>query len=94
MIHWLFDKVPDISGYVKGTKVTLNFWNQTESRKSAILSKMPPPARENEEIVAKEALNNLESGIIFHYEIALDRETRKKLAGGGSLCCHTLRLCS
>lgn len=42
---------------------------------------MPPLARENEEIVVKEALNNLESGIIFHYDIALDRETRKKLAG-------------
>ena len=51
----------------------------------------------------------LESGIIFHYDIALDRKTRKKLAGegveiisfhpeamragGGSLRCHTLRLC-
>ncbi|WP_440945740.1 dimethylarginine dimethylaminohydrolase family protein [Methanosarcina sp. T3] len=51
----------------------------------------------------------LESGTIFHYDIALDRETRKKLAeegveiipfhpeallaGGGSLRCHTLRLC-
>lgn len=29
------------------------------SRKGAILSKMRPPARENEEIVVKEALNNL-----------------------------------
>ena len=51
----------------------------------------------------------LESGTIFHYDTALDRETIKKLekesveiipfhpdamrAGGGSLRCHTLRLC-
>lgn len=51
----------------------------------------------------------LESGTIFHYDIALDQETKKKLAregveiipfhpealsaGGGSLRCHTLRLC-
>jgi arginine deiminase len=51
----------------------------------------------------------LESGTIFHYDIALDRETTKNLekegveiipfhpdamlAGGGSLRCHTLRLC-
>lgn len=51
----------------------------------------------------------LESGTIFHYDIALDKETKRKLAyegveiipfhpeallaGGGSLRCHTLRLC-
>lgn len=51
----------------------------------------------------------LESGTIFHYETALDQKTRKNLenegveiipfsadairAGGGSLRCHTLRLC-
>ena len=51
----------------------------------------------------------LESGTIFHYETALDQKTRKSLenegveiipfsadairAGGGSLRCHTLRLC-
>ncbi len=51
----------------------------------------------------------LESGTIFHYDIALDQKTRKTLldegveiipfhpealcAGGGSLRCHTLRLC-
>ncbi len=50
----------------------------------------------------------LKSGVIFHYDIALNRETKKKLltrgieiipfhpdailAGGGSLRCHTLRL--
>lgn len=51
----------------------------------------------------------LESGTIFHYETALDKKTKKNLenegveiipfgadalrAGGGSLRCHTLRLC-
>jgi arginine deiminase len=51
----------------------------------------------------------LESGTMVHYDISLDRETREKLAnegveiipfhpeamraGGGSLRCHTLRLC-
>ena len=51
----------------------------------------------------------LESGTIFHYDTALDEETKTKLtqegveiipfhpesllAGGGSLRCHTLRLC-
>ena len=51
----------------------------------------------------------LESGSIFHYDIAFDLKTRKNLenegveiipfhpdallAGGGSLRCHTLRLC-
>jgi arginine deiminase len=51
----------------------------------------------------------LDSGTIFHYDIALDQETGRKLAkegveiipfhpeamlaGGGSLRCHTLRLC-
>lgn len=51
----------------------------------------------------------LESGTIVHYDIALDQETREELAneeveiilfhpkamraGGGSLRCHTLRLC-
>lgn len=89
--HWLYDKVPDVSGYVKehtryqellesnGVKVyeladhveenidlisrlpNLTFLHDTAviSRKGAILSKMRPPARENEEIVVKEALNKL-----------------------------------
>ncbi len=89
--RWLFDKVPDISGYVEehrsyqellesnGVKVyeledhvdenvdmirkmpNLTFLHDIAviSRKGAILSKMRPPARENEEIVVKEALNNL-----------------------------------
>jgi arginine deiminase len=89
--HWLYDKVPDIPGYVKehrsyqgllesnGVKVyelgdyvdenvdlirkmpNLTFLHDTAviSLKGAILSKMRPPARENEEIVVKEALNNL-----------------------------------
>jgi len=51
----------------------------------------------------------LESGTIFHYDIALDQETKRELesqgveiisfhpeamhSGGGSLRCHTLRLC-
>ncbi len=89
--HWLYDEVPDISGYVKehrqyqellesnGVRVyelsdhvdenlellrkmpNLTFLHDTAviSRKGALLSKMRPPARENEEIVVKEALNNL-----------------------------------
>jgi arginine deiminase len=88
---WLYDKVPEISGYVKehmryqellesnGVKVyelagyveenidlisrlpNLTFLHDTAviSRKGAILSKMRPPAREKEEVVVKEALNNL-----------------------------------
>lgn len=89
--HWLYDKVPEISGYIKehmryqellesnGIRVyeladhveenmglisrlpNLTFLHDTAviSRKGAILSKMRPPAREKEEIVVKEALNNL-----------------------------------
>ena len=89
--HWLYDKVPEVSGYVKehmryqellesnGVKVyeladyveenidlisrlpNLTFLHDTAviSRKGAILSKMRPPAREKEEVVVKEALNNL-----------------------------------
>lgn len=89
--HWLYDKVPEISGYVKehmmyqellesnGIKIyeladhveknvdlisrmpNLTFLHDTAviSRKGAILSKMRPPARENEEIVVREALNKL-----------------------------------
>lgn len=89
--HWLYDKVPETSEYVKehmqyqellesnGVKVyeladhveenielinrlpNLTFLHDIAviSRKGAILSKMRPPARENEEIVVKEALNKL-----------------------------------
>lgn len=89
--HWLYDKVPEISGYVKehtsyqellesnGVRVyeladhvdesidlisrmpNITFLHDTAviSRKGAILSKMRPPARENEEVVVKEALKNL-----------------------------------
>lgn len=89
--HWLYDKVPEISGYIRehmryqellesnGVKIyeladhveenmdlinrlpNLTFLHDTAviSRKGAILSKMRPPAREKEEIVVKEALNNL-----------------------------------
>lgn len=89
--QWLYDKVPDISGYVEehknyqellesnGVKVyeladhveenrylirkmpNITFLHDTAviSRKGAMLSKMRPPAREKEEIVVKEALDNL-----------------------------------
>jgi arginine deiminase len=89
--HWLYDKVPETSGYVKehmqyqellesnGIKVyelsnhveekldlisrlpNITFLHDTAviSRKGAMLSKMRPPARENEEIVVKEALSRL-----------------------------------
>lgn len=89
--HWLYDAVPDISGYIEehrqyqdllesnGVRVyeladhvdenrelirkmpNLTFLHDTAviSRKGALLSKMRPPARENEEIVVKEALNKL-----------------------------------
>lgn len=89
--HWLYDRVPEISEYVKehmryqellesnGVRVyeladyveenidlisrmpNLTFLHDTAviSRKGAILSKMRPPARENEEVVVKEALNKL-----------------------------------
>lgn len=89
--QWLYDKVPNIPGYVEehrtyqkllesnGIKVyeledyvdenvdlirrmpNLTFLHDTAviSRKGAILSKMRPPARENEEVVVKEALKNL-----------------------------------
>jgi arginine deiminase len=88
---WLYDKVPDISGYIQehrtyqallesnGVKVyeltdhveenkdlmqkmpNITFLHDTAviSRKGALLSKMRPPAREKEEVVVKEALNNL-----------------------------------
>jgi len=89
--QWLYDKVPDTSGYIEehrnyqellesnGVKVyeladhveenidmirkmpNITFLHDIAviSGKGAILSKMRPPARENEEIVVKEALNNL-----------------------------------
>ncbi|KKG12728.1 dimethylarginine dimethylaminohydrolase family protein [Methanosarcina sp. 2.H.A.1B.4] len=89
--HWLYDEVPDVSGYIEehrryqellesnGVRVyeladhvtenrdmisrmpNITFLHDTAviSRKGAILSKMRPPARENEEVVVKEALNNL-----------------------------------
>lgn len=89
--HWLYDKVPDIPGYVEehrayqellesnGVKIyeledyvdenvaligkmpNLTFLHDTAviSRKGAILSKMRPPARESEEIIVREALDNL-----------------------------------
>lgn len=97
--HWLYDKVPEISGYVKehmryqellesnGVKVykledhveenielisrmpNLTFLHDTAviSRKGAILSKMRPPARENEEVVVKEALNKLGIPILSEF---------------------------
>lgn len=89
--HWLYDKVPEIPGYIKehrkyqellesnGVRVyelgdyvnenkglitklpNLTFLHDTAviSGKGAILSRMRPPAREREEVVVKEALNNL-----------------------------------
>ncbi len=89
--YWLYDKVPDIPGYIEehrqyrellesnGVKVhelsdyveenkaligkmpNLTFLHDTAviSEKGAMLSRMRPPARENEEVVVKEALNRL-----------------------------------
>ncbi len=97
--HWLYDKVPDISGYIKehrsyqdllesnGVKVyelgdyvdenidlirkrpNLTFLHDTAviSGKGAILSRMRPPAREKEEVVVKEALNNLGIPILSEF---------------------------
>lgn len=98
--HWLYDKVPDIPGYVEehrryqellesnGVKVyeledyvdenvdqirkmpNLTFLHDIAviSRKGAILSKMRPPARENEEIVVREALNNLGVPVLKEFD--------------------------
>lgn len=97
--YWLYDQVPNISGYVEehrsyqellesnGVKVyeledyvdenvnlicempNLTFLHDIAviSRKGAILSKMHPPARENKEIVVKEALNNLGISILKEF---------------------------
>lgn len=97
--YWLYDKVPDISGYIKehrsyqellesnGVKVyeledyvneginlirkmpNLTFLHDTAvvSGKGAILSRMRPPAREKEEVVVKEALNNLGIPILSEF---------------------------
>jgi len=97
--HWLYDKVPDISGYIKehrsyqdllesnSVKVyelgdyvdenidlirkrpNLTFLHDTAviSGKGAILSRMRPPAREKEEVVVKEALNNLGIPILSEF---------------------------
>ncbi|AKB35321.1 Arginine deiminase [Methanosarcina siciliae C2J] len=97
--HWLYDEVPDISGYVEehrqyqgllesnGVRVyelsdhvdenrelirkmpNLTFLHDTAviSGKGALLSKMRPPARENEEVVVKEALNNLGIPILSEF---------------------------
>ena len=97
--QWLYDRVPDISGYIEehrnyqeilesnGIKVyeltdhveenlelvrkmpNLTFLHDTAviSKKGAILSKMRPPARENEEIVVKEALGNLGIPILSEF---------------------------
>lgn len=97
--YWLYDKVPEISGYIKehksyqellesnGVKVyeledyvdenkdqikklpNLTFLHDIAviSGKGAILSRMRPPARQNEEIVVKEALNNLGIPILSEF---------------------------
>jgi arginine deiminase len=97
--YWLYDKVPEISGYIKehrsyqellessGVRIyeledyvdenidlitkmpNLTFLHDTAaiSRKGAILSRMRPPAREKEEIVVKEALNNLGIPILSEF---------------------------
>ncbi len=97
--HWLYDKVPEISGYIKehrnyqkllesnGVRVyeledyvdentglikkmpNLTFLHDTAviSGKGAILSRMRPPAREKEEVVVKEALNNLGIPILSEF---------------------------
>jgi len=97
--YWLYDKVPDISGYIKehksyqellesnGVRVyelgdyvdenkdlikklpNLTFLHDIAviSGKGAILSRMRPPARQNEEIVVKEALNNLGIPILSEF---------------------------
>jgi arginine deiminase len=97
--HWLYDKVPDISGYIKehksyqellesnGVRVyelgdyvdenidlirkmpNLTFLHDAAviSGKGAILSRMRPPAREKEEVVVKEALNNLGIPILSEF---------------------------
>ena len=97
--HWLYDKVPDISGYIEehrsyqellesnGVRVyelednvdenidlirkmpNLTFLHDTAviSGKGAILSRMRPPAREKEEVVVKEALNNLGIPILSEF---------------------------
>jgi arginine deiminase len=67
------------------------------------------PVSDSEQIRLACSCVPLKSGTIFHYDNALDQETKKKLAnegieiitfhpeamraGGGSLRCHTLRLC-
>lgn len=98
--HWLYDKVPDISGYIKehrsyqdllesnGVRVyelednveenidmirnmpNLTFLHDTAviTGKGAILSRMRPPAREKEEVVVKEALNNLGIPILSEFK--------------------------
>lgn len=97
--HWLYDKVPDISGYIKehrsyqellesnGVRIyelednveenidmirnmpNLTFLHDTAvvTGKGAILSRMRPPAREKEEVVVKEALNNLGIPILSEF---------------------------
>jgi len=97
--YWLYDKVPEISGYIKehrsyqellessGVRIyeledyvdesidlitkmpNLTFLHDTAviSRKGAILSRMRPPAREKEEVVVKEALNNLGIPILSEF---------------------------
>ena len=97
--QWLYDKVPDISGYIEehrsyqellesnGVRVyelednvdenidlirkmpNLTFLHDTAviSGKGAILSRMRPPAREKEEVVVKEALNNLGIPILSEF---------------------------
>ena len=97
--YWLYDKVPEISGYIKehksyqellesnGVKVyeledyvdenkdqikklpNLTFLHDIAviSGKGAILSRMRPPARQNEDIVVKEALNNLGIPILSEF---------------------------
>jgi len=97
--YWLYDKVPDISGYIRehqsyqellesnGVKVyelgdyvdesidlmrkmpNITFLHDTAviSGKGAILSRMRPPAREKEEVVVKEALDNLGIPILSEF---------------------------
>jgi arginine deiminase len=98
--YWLYDKVPDICGYIRehrsyqellesnGVRVyeledyvdeninlinkmpNLTFLHDTAviSRKGAIISRMRPPAREKEEVVVREALNNLGIPILTEFD--------------------------
>lgn len=90
--------------FTEGTREKIGFEELMQEKDMEII-----PVSDSEQSHLACSFVPLESGTIFHYDTALNEETKTKLtqegveiipfhpeallAGGGSLRCHTLRLC-